>query len=128
MWNPFDGQSVSVQQLNERLIEVWAGGNAYTSSARVENFVRLKAAEETLNRGFTHFLAVDERDMSASGSTFSSNNYVDYNGVVQNRITENKFYKPGKATQVLMLPADEAPPHAMDARLIYDQLSAKYMK
>lgn len=128
LWNPFDNQSVVVQQLNEQLIEIRAGGNAYTSTARVENFIRLKAAQETLNRGFTHFLPVSEEDRSVSGTSYSSSNYVDYKGVVQNRISENKFYKPGKATQVLMLSTEEAPPHAFSAQIVYDQLAPKYIK
>lgn len=123
IWNPFDNQTVAVTELNKNLIEISAVGNRHTSQTRVSNFVKLKSAEETMQRGLSHFVFVSNEDRTTSNTTASTNNYVDYKGVTQSNVNVSTNVFPGRATTVLMMNADEAPPIAMNAQIIYDQLS-----
>lgn len=126
IWNPFDNQTVGVTQLNENLIEISAVGNQHTSQSRVANFVKLKAAEETIARGLTHFVFISSEDQTTSEQVASTSNYVDYKGVTQSNVNINTNVFPGRATTVLMMNENDAPPIAMSAQIIYDQLS--YLK
>jgi hypothetical protein len=123
LWNPFDNQTVGVTQLNERLIEISAVGNRHTSQSRVSNFVKLKAAEETMARGLTHFVFVSNEDRTTSAQVASTSSYVDYKGVTQSNVNINTNVFPGRATTVLMMTEEDAPPIAMNAQIIYNQLA-----
>lgn len=127
-WNPFDDRTVSVRALNDNLIEIHAAGNARTSQARVADFVKLKAAEETLSRGLTHFVFVENQDLTTSSTSASTRSFVDYAGETQYNTSVNTNSYPYRVTTVLMMPADEAPDTAISAQIMYDQLAPLYKR
>src|SRR4051794_6818971 len=65
--NPITG-GVTAEQVTTDVYRISAKGNGYTSAARVQDFVLLKAAETTLAAGATHFALVGAQNTSEMGS------------------------------------------------------------
>lgn len=61
--NGFRG-GVQATQLNQRMVQIKAGGNAYTSASRIQDFVLLKASEIAIENGFAAFGIVGSKDTS----------------------------------------------------------------
>jgi hypothetical protein len=55
---------VSAQPITNDTYRVKAGGNAYTASSTVQDYVLLKAAETTVAAGKTHFVIINAEDTS----------------------------------------------------------------
>lgn len=55
------------------VLVVNAGGNAYTTKSRVNDFLFLQAAEKALEVGYTHFVVLGTEDTSTT-RTFTTNN------------------------------------------------------
>lgn len=59
---------VSASQIDETTLRISGRGNAKTDAATIQNYVLLKAAEETTKRGYDLFLIVDSSDTSRAGT------------------------------------------------------------
>jgi len=127
IFNPFDDQTVAVVALDTNLIEVRASGNTSTSQARVADFIRLKAAEETLARGLTHFVIMSEQDYSKYTEKTRIEDSTDLEGIFRTEIGVSTEVEPERAARILMVSEADAPVGAFRAQLVYDQLAPKYL-
>ena len=59
---------VSATQIDETTLRISGRGNGFTEAATIQNYVLLKAAEETARRGYDLFLIVSASDASRIGS------------------------------------------------------------
>ncbi|MEO0696645.1 MAG: hypothetical protein AAFY84_11145 [Pseudomonadota bacterium] len=55
---------VQATQLNQRMVQIKADGNAYTSASRIQDFLLLKASEIAIENGFAAFGIVGSKDTS----------------------------------------------------------------
>src|SRR5215468_7671733 len=59
---------VSAVQLDESTLRISGRGNAFTDAATIQNYVLLKAAEETSRRGYDMFMVISANDVSRAGT------------------------------------------------------------
>jgi hypothetical protein len=59
--------SVSVTPINADTVRIVATGNTFTSPSAIDDYARLKAAEETLARGYDGFEIINENDNVIEG-------------------------------------------------------------
>ena len=140
---------VSSVRLGADLVEVRAKGNGLTSKARVRDFVLLRAANDTLNAGFTHFAILTESDTTTTKqTTLSKRTYTDSNTQVSGTMRNGRLdanantqststtyggntitsVRPGQTVLVQMLPSSDYQGLIYDAQLILNELSPKYVK
>ncbi len=138
---------VDATQLNDRLFQIRARGNAYTSGTRIRDYALLKASEITREAGYVAFRVVDSQDISTAGSyttpgsassstTGQINSYGSYGNYTANTTTTytapktRTFIKPGQTIRIYLLTDEEARQYtdAYDANLIYSQIAPKYIK
>lgn len=135
---------VEATQIDDRTIRVHARGNAYTSSAIIQDYVLLKAAEETLRLGFDLFTVIDSESYSKTGAfttpgtahttghAYSTGNYA-YGSATTTYYPGQTFYysKPRSDIVVQMFEGEmpeNAPANLFDAQTVYKYLGAKYIK
>ena len=103
------GVKVTPQDSGIYLVE--AGGNGYTSPARVRAFALLKAAETTLENGATHFEIVKATDKTSRQQLYTSG------GVINVR-------KPGLELAIALHtgPASEPSVQLLDAQQVVGKI------
>lgn len=116
--------------LSPRIYSVSFKGNGYTGSDRAAELALLRAAEITIDKGFTHFTVIDKASASSiaslnshANSSFSSTAYGTSYGSAQTRTTAVR--KPSSNMTVYLMGA-EAPEWAYDANFLIRSLSGKY--
>lgn len=62
---------VSATQIDETTLRVTGRGNAYTDPATIQDYVLLKAAEETVAHGYDMFLIVDTQSSQKMGAVMT---------------------------------------------------------
>ncbi len=67
-------------RITEDVFEVSFSGNAKTPASTVSRYVFRRAAEVTLQNGFTHFLPMQEADQSLYGEFYTSSGTTHYHG------------------------------------------------
>ena len=97
--------AVQVARLGGTTLLVVGGVNARTPDARVQDYVLLRAAEETLAAGYGHFRVLEQRDSSQLISTTTGGYTVvtDYNG--KGDADDETTYVPGE-TSTTRLPGN----------------------
>lgn len=107
--NPITG-GVTADQITPDVYRISAKGNGYTSAARVQDFVLLKAAETTLAAGGTHFTIVgiqntSEMDAVQMPGSFNMTRYgnVTY-GSYSPGLTDT-FMRPGQDAYIRIIRA-----------------------
>jgi len=146
------GGGVSATQLDETTFRISGRGNAFTDAATIQNYVLLKAAEETASCGYDMFLIVSSADTSRSGTmvtpgqatsyttgsatAFGSGNYATAVGssTTQTYYTPGQtfsYVKPGEDVIVKMfqgsIPPD-APPNLFVASEVIKYLGPQVVK
>ena len=112
-------------RLNETTYQVHVAGNGYTSDSRSGELALMRAADLTLQAGYSRFLVT-------SGGTQSA--VVGSTPLVANQVGSTVFVsggddivKPSSNLTIQMLrPADPGYAGAIDAKLIFGQLKAKF--
>lgn len=89
-------------------------GNGYTSSERAEQIMMLRAAELTLQNGYTHY-AIQGRETATDKELIYTGVYTGYTNIS----------RPRGAYIITMLKGPDIPPGAFDARLIESELRNK---
>ena len=97
----------SETQLAPEVFRVFFRGNGYTSGERAQDFALLRAADLTLQHGFTHFAIVDENNSTTTqsfttpgqayttGSAFATGNMATYSSYTTYTPGQTyTFYKP----------------------------------
>ena len=94
-------------QINEKTWQVTFRGNGYTSNNRAQKFAMRRAAEITIEQGFTHFIITQSssqtttRESAGSSSTtgridpntgYFSSNTTNYGGMTFSFPTENSYF------------------------------------
>lgn len=136
---------VSATRIDTNTVQISGKGNAYTAAATIQQYVLLKAADETLADGYDFFVLVSASDASRSGAFYVPGQTTSYTtgnaSIVGNNIygqttthtyttpgSTFAFVKPGEDVIVKMYsgvkPAD-APPNVYDARQIEQYLGAR---
>ena len=126
-------------QLSETLWKVSVNGNGYTSSSQVGDYALLRASELTLEKGYKYFvIASDNQNKKSSMAKIGGNSSSTYGNINSNgsfNATTNystPTYVPvNKYENTLvyeMLSEKVDGVFVYDAQLIYDSLSAKYIK
>lgn len=128
---PYDGglfYGVTATQVDAVTLRVSARGNDVTSNATIQNYVLMKAAEETLIRGFDVFEIVDGVDTTRVGaiSSGTATAFGGYNSATAfGTAFSTPVVRPGQDALVRMhrgqKPAD-APPNVFDAREVVQYL------
>lgn len=59
---------VKAAQMTDTTFRISGRGNGYTSSTLINDYVLLKAAETTVQHGYTHFVVVSAADASSSAT------------------------------------------------------------
>jgi hypothetical protein len=59
---------VTAAQITDTTFRISGRGNGYTSSTVINDYVMLKAAETTVQHGYTHFMVVGAADASSSST------------------------------------------------------------
>lgn len=127
---------VKAEPLSDSVFRVTAAGNAYTSRSTVQDYVLLKAAETTLERGGTHFVLGESEDQSKR-SVDVHNSPVTVHRVGNmalatgggSSVTET--IKPGQAVLVTVLSvADKrpVPPGAISAEEIVRNIAPRVQR
>ena len=125
-------------QINEDTWKVTVGGNAYTKQSTIRDYAILRASEVTLEQGYKYFVIYDDKDSTkvntytTSGSSSTTGRIDDW-GNINSRTTYNS---PQTNTQTkfgneLLYRVTNVKIDGFvnyDAQLIYDSLSAKYIK
>ncbi len=135
---------VSATKLNDRLFQIQARGNAYTSGTRIRDYALLKASEIALGGGYVAFRVVDSQDISTTGSyttpgsassstTGQINSYGSYTANTTTTYTAPRtttFIKPGQTIHIYLLTNEDVGQYtdAYDANLVYSQIAPKYIK
>ncbi len=108
---------VTAAQMTDTTFRISARGNGYTGSTVINDYVMLKAAETTVQLGYTHFMVVSASDASRSDTivtggtsrtTFVGNTAMTtYNPPVAHNI-----YKPGEDAyiRIIRIPPGQHPP------------------
>jgi hypothetical protein len=134
----WDGGYVDTQ-LSETLWKVSVNGNGYTSSSIVGDYALLRASELTLEKGYKYFvIASDKQNQKSSMAKVGGNSARTYGNINSNGnfnattnystptyIPVNK-YENTLVYEMLSEKVDGV--FVYDAQLIYDSLSAKYIK
>ncbi|MGN6517124.1 MAG: CC0125/CC1285 family lipoprotein [Rhizomicrobium sp.] len=136
---------VSATRIDDNTIQISGKGNAYTSAATIQQYVLLKAADETLADGYDFFVLVSASDASRSGAFYVPGQTTSYttgsasimgNNVYGQATTHTYatpgsafiFIKPGEDAVIKMYrgvkPAD-APPNVYDAYQVEQYLGAQ---
>jgi len=118
---------VSADRLSETTFRISARGNGYTDRDRVADFSLRKAAEATLEAGYTWFGIVSSEDRSSSGyvvnraPTYTTAQATAYGNTAYGSSTTtgggstiSSYVKPGE-TMVIQIGRGPTPPGAMDA-------------
>jgi hypothetical protein len=117
---PYEGGllfGVKATQIDATTLRISSRGNALTQNATIQNYVLLKAAEETVARGYDLFQIVGGRDTSRSGSVSfgSATAYGTYNSATAfGTATSAPFVLPGQDVVVRMMKGEkgaDAPPN-----------------
>jgi hypothetical protein len=115
---PYAEAALEAARLDATTLRVAGEVAATTSDARVQDYVLLRAAEETLAAGYGHFEVVERRDSSRVISTRTGGYHVvtDYNGkgdaddeveyLPEETLTTRR---PGATLIVRMLPGPKPP-------------------
>src|SRR5438874_1599766 len=112
---------VSATQIDETTLRISGRGNGFTDPATIQNYVLLKAAEETKRRGFDGFAILNNRDVTRVGSaTFgSASAYANGNSVSAfGSSFSAPIVKPGEDALVKMFKGPkppDAPSNVFDA-------------
>ena len=126
-------------QLSETLGKVSVNGNGYTSATTVGDYALLRASELTLEKGYKYFVvASDDQSSKSHVAKFGGNSARTYGNINSNgsfNATTNystPTYVPiNKYENTLiyeMLNEKVEGAFVYDAQLIYDSLSAQYIK
>ena len=131
---------VSASRIDETTLRVQSKGNAYTSMETIQDYVMLKAAEETIANGYDLFLVMDGDSYTQTGSYTAPGTATTYTSGsaygssfgnttnVYGSATSTTYYTPGQTTffnkprtniVVRMFTGpkpDDAPPTLFDAR------------
>ena len=121
-----------------------AKGNAFTSTERMQDFVMLKAAEISIERGFSHFLILaGESGYSQTGTYQAPGQYQSNTNFQANRLGNNvtgsaqttgtytpgysaPIFKPGAQIFVKLLKKDDAKETgAFEAQAVYDAIAPR---
>jgi len=126
-------------QLSETLWKVSVNGNGFTNKTTVGDYALLRAAELTLEKEYQYFIiASDNQDKASSVAKFGGNystttgNISPYGNINARTNYSTPTYVPVNkfSNDIIfeMLKEKREGAFTYDARLIYDSLSAKYMK
>ena len=136
---------VSATRIDTDTVQISGKGNAYTSAATIQQYVLLKAADETLADGYDFFVLLSASDASRSGAFYIPGQTTSYTtgnaSVVGNNVygqattqtyttpgSTYTFIKPGEDAVIKMYrgvkPA-HAPPNVYDAHQIEQYLGAR---
>lgn len=108
---------VTAAQMTDTTFRISGRGNGYTGATVINDYVMLKAAETTVQHGYTHFMVVSAADASSSATivtggtsrtTFVGNSAMTtYSPPVAQNI-----YKPGEDAfiRVIKIEPGQAPP------------------
>lgn len=129
------GGGFSEMQMAQDTYRIQFRGNAFTGSGATSEMAMLRAAELTLQSGYTHFLVLDAADSvdksyyTQPGTTYTtltprygggysatSNTYGGYTTPIN---------KPKSEIFIKMVGADG---NGLDAQQVYDRLAPKYKK
>lgn len=125
------------ERISANQFSVGFAGNGFTSPKRASDFAVLRAAELTLEYGFSHFVVEGKQDLSTSevvhmGSTSTTSGTVSpygYSGVTQTTHNTTSMFKPGSALTITCYdgrPKDKHVGRVYDARKLVAELRAKY--
>jgi hypothetical protein len=138
---------VSATQIDATTLQIVGRGNGYTDPATIQSYVLLKAAQETLARGYDTFVIVSAQDASRNSTVVIPGQTTSYTtGTVTGTgnaafgtattqtstspATIENIFKPGETLLVKMLkgpkPAD-APPNMYSASEIVQYLGPKLL-
>jgi hypothetical protein len=136
---------VEVTPLQPDTYRINARGNGFSSAARMQDFILLKAAELARGNHFTHFVILSENDWHKT-ETMVSPGYITGNtmatvvssgNLATGTATTQAIYMPPTSTTVSKPRSDAIvrllnnPPanaNAFDANFIYQNLAPKYVK
>ncbi len=108
------------------VIRITVRGNANTGAATVQDYVLLKAAEVTKQRGCTHFAIISVQNASTSSAVSSGG----YNAMIgmNTPIQTDVIVKPGQDAMVRILPVSASPQEkaaAIDAEQIIANIGSR---
>ena len=124
-------------QLSDTVWKVSTAGNGFTAKTTVNDYALLRAAELTLEKGYKYFVVGDENQTSTShkadfGSTSNTygniNTSGNFNSTTRTNNNVTNFNKHYNELVFEMLGEKKDGVFTYDAQLIYDSLSAKYIK
>ena len=114
---------VSAAQMTDTTFRISGRGNGYTGSTVINDYVILKAAETTVQHGYTHFVVVSAADASSSDTivtggtartTFVGNTAM----TTYSPPMAHNIYKPGEDAFIRVIriaPGQHPPPGAIAA-------------
>lgn len=119
---------VSAQQMTSDTFRISARGNGYTDATRVQDYLMLKAAETTVQRGGTHFVVISAADASGTSQIVTGGtSTTTFNGKTATTNysppTVHNVFKPGQDAYIRILhaaPGQGLPPSAISATEIIE--------
>ena len=126
-------------QLSETLWKVSVNGNGYTSATTVGDYALLRASELTLEKGYKYFVVASDNQNKKSGVATIGGNTATTSGNIDSFGNFNARTNYSSPTYVPINKYENTLVYEMlnekvegvfvyDAQLIYDSLSAKYIK
>jgi hypothetical protein len=129
----------SETQLAPDVFRVYFRGNGYTSGERAQDFALLRAAELTLQNGFTDFAILDENNSTTTqsfttpgqayttGSGYANGNMVSYSSFTTYTPGQTyTFYKPQSGIVIKCFQAKPDGISSFDAAFLQQSLKKKY--
>ena len=106
-------------QLSENSYQISFRGNGYTSRQRAEDFALLRAAELTLENGFTHFMIINEASDTSTNLVFNP-------GSLNVAPSYSTVTKPRANNTILMVNQVPDGQFGFDARITSRSMKQKY--
>lgn len=127
---------VVAEPVTDDIVRISARGNAFTSRSSIQDFVLLKAAETTIERGSTHFVIVGAEDasranVSTSPGTLTVNHYGAFSTGTYQPGSSSVVIKPGQNAIVRILrpnASDQEKSSAMDASQIIKNVGPRIQR
>lgn len=127
---------VTATQLNERVFSIYSSGNGFTSRGRIDDYAILKASDECIARGFSHFVKTDEikttdKSVRQKGASYDTD-CSGYGNRLKCSTTSRgggtrEVNKARNRLEVYMFRAnEEKPSNAYSCKLINESLSKIY--
>lgn len=124
---------VAAAQMTDTTFRISGRGNGYTSSTVVNDYVILKAAETTVQHGFTHFMVISAADASSSstivtGGTSTTTLVGNTAMTTYNPPVAHNIYRPGEDAYIRVVrvaPGVAPPPGAIAAEEVIRHVGSR---